>query len=240
MKEIKPKVQNRVIGEPQVLPKEGEFNEKWWMDVREFLERLRKQLNQAEKRVASNESSLKNIYPFSQSDKKILDDLQSFQLVTGEEIRELQAAQSSLSSVTNAITEKIQYIETFTPEQMLELLNRNANTNVLTDALYWKLRRIEELTKERIKELYESNPDTNAFTDALKDKLENLKGETYLYVEFPTPIGTWVIQHDFGYRPAIDVFDSAGNWMIARIQHTDVNTSLVIHSSNTSGAAILT
>lgn len=238
MKEITPQPQNRIAGEVQ-SPKDGQFNDAWWRDVKEFLERLRKQISQIDQTVNGHTTTLKSIAPFSASDQQTLASLREKSLLTSSEIDELKASQKSVTELTNALRDKVNTLSTLSPSDVLALLNRNDNTHVLSNELYNKLKRIEELTAARIKELYESNPNTEVFTTEEKNKLSILESEKYLEVAFTTPLGTWTITHNFGFKPVVQVFDANGCLLLARIEHPNLNQTLVKHSSNQTGYVTL-
>lgn len=238
MNKVTPQPQNRIAGEVQ-SPKGGQFNESWWRDVTEFLERLRKQISQIDQTVNGHTASLKSIAPFSASDQQTLASLKEQSLLTADEIDELRAGQRSVTQLTDALREKVNTLSTLSPSDVLSLLNRNDNTHVLSNELYNKLKRIEELTAARIKELYESNENTEVFTTEEKNKLAILESEKYLEVAFSTPLGTWTINHDFGFKPVVQVFGADGCLMFARVEHPSVNQTLVKHSSNQTGFVTL-
>lgn len=48
---------------------------------------------------------------------------------------------------------------------------------------------------------------------------------------------TWVITHNLGKYPSVDIVDSGGNIVWPDIQYTDTNTVTVVFASPTSGKA---
>ena len=50
---------------------------------------------------------------------------------------------------------------------------------------------------------------------------------------------TWVITHNLGYRPAVDVIDSSGSVLLAEITHQSANALTVTFAGETSGIARL-
>ncbi len=58
---------------------------------------------------------------------------------------------------------------------------------------------------------------------------------------FPQSSSTlWTINHNFGYRPAVELIDSAGNEIDAEIRHLSANTVQVTFLVPTAGIARLT
>lgn len=51
---------------------------------------------------------------------------------------------------------------------------------------------------------------------------------------------TWVIPHNFGRRPSVNVFDSGGEEVFATVAHLDINVVQIDFSVAVSGRAILT
>ncbi len=54
-----------------------------------------------------------------------------------------------------------------------------------------------------------------------------------------TPATTWTINHNLGYRPSVEVFDSGSSEMIAEIVHPTVNQALVNVNPASAGFARL-
>ncbi len=55
-----------------------------------------------------------------------------------------------------------------------------------------------------------------------------------------TQAGTWVINHNLGYKPAVEVYDSGSSEMIAEVAHPTVNQAVVTVNPATAGFARLT
>jgi hypothetical protein len=55
-----------------------------------------------------------------------------------------------------------------------------------------------------------------------------------------TQAGTWVINHNLGYRPSVEVFDSGSSEIIAEVVHPTVNQAVVTVNPATAGFARLT
>ena len=53
-----------------------------------------------------------------------------------------------------------------------------------------------------------------------------------------TPSDTWVIAHNLGKRPEIQVLDTAGNVLMAPVQHQSVNLAIVSLNPPTAGSAV--
>lgn len=60
--------------------------------------------------------------------------------------------------------------------------------------------------------------------------------KNYLHVQ-NLAADTWMIFHNLGKYPSIDVIDSAGNLVVGEISHIDLNTSMVIFSVPFGGTA---
>jgi hypothetical protein len=54
-----------------------------------------------------------------------------------------------------------------------------------------------------------------------------------------SPAGQWTINHNFGYRPAVAVFDSGSQQLIADVVHLSVNTVQLTLNPSTAGFARL-
>jgi|SRR6185369_13631378 len=54
-----------------------------------------------------------------------------------------------------------------------------------------------------------------------------------------TPASIWVVTHDLGYRPNVQVFDSAGDEVKGAVEHDDVNGLTIAFSAAFSGHAYL-
>jgi len=50
---------------------------------------------------------------------------------------------------------------------------------------------------------------------------------------------TWTIVHGFGYKPNVNITDSAGNQVIGEVDYPDVNTAVITFSGAMSGTADL-
>ena len=48
---------------------------------------------------------------------------------------------------------------------------------------------------------------------------------------------TWVVNHNLGYRPLVQIFDSAGTYVLSCVTHLDDNTFTVSHNNAFSGRA---
>lgn len=64
-------------------------------------------------------------------------------------------------------------------------------------------------------------------------------GGSFLEFTQPTPATTWTINHNFGYRPVVELFSVGGMEMWADVTHTSVNQVVVQFNSPTAGAARL-
>lgn len=240
MKRVTPKLENRTIGEIQIPSLPGKFDEKWWNDVREFIERLRKQIEDLKLQVSTNTIGIKSIVGLSDADRARIDAILASNLITQDEANELLQFKTELTQITNSLEQKISVIQSLTPSEIKSLYESNEDTNAFTDQLRWKLIRLEELTAARIKELYESNTNTNAFTDILKEKLENLQSDKFLQHHQTTPAGTWEVPHTFGRRAVVNVFDDNFYEIRAAVEQTTTDMVVVRHSVNRTGYVLLT
>lgn len=58
-------------------------------------------------------------------------------------------------------------------------------------------------------------------------------------VQFLSPLDEWLINHNLGYKPVVELFTIGGVKMQAAIIHTSVNQVLVQFNSPTAGSARL-
>lgn len=56
----------------------------------------------------------------------------------------------------------------------------------------------------------------------------------FVYTQ-PTPAGQWTVNHNLGYRPAVAVFDSGSQEVIADVAHLSVNTTVITFTIPTAG-----
>lgn len=50
---------------------------------------------------------------------------------------------------------------------------------------------------------------------------------------------SWLIPHNLGHRPVVNVLDSAGETIGCKVEHMDINTLLISFRSATGGTALL-
>jgi hypothetical protein len=107
-------------------------------------------------------------------------------------------------------------------------------------------------TAVEIKSLYESNSNTNTFTDEHLSNLESLEAsdreigkqsgggssERYLFTA-TTNQARWIINHQLGFLPVVQVYNSALEEVYADIQHTDNYETIIDFSGTTTGYAVL-
>lgn len=55
----------------------------------------------------------------------------------------------------------------------------------------------------------------------------------------PTPAATWTINHNLGYRPSVELFDTGGNEFVADVLHTSINQVVVQLADPIAGSARL-
>ena len=51
---------------------------------------------------------------------------------------------------------------------------------------------------------------------------------------------TWTINHNLGFKPAVDVYDSGSQQIQAAVSHTSVNQTVILLTASTAGFARLT
>jgi hypothetical protein len=124
-----------------------------------------------------------------------------------------------------------------------------------------------DLSAEEIKALYESNGDTNAFTDAHLSNLQSLlntdssesssssnttsnsnrqiaratspvTSDRYLFTA-NTNQAQWIIDHQLGFLPNVQVYDSDLDEIEADIKHTDQYQTIINFTGTTTGYAVL-
>lgn len=61
-------------------------------------------------------------------------------------------------------------------------------------------------------------------------------GAAYEHVQ-ATPAGTWIVNHNLGFRPSVEVYDAGGVEVIAQIIHISVNQFQVIVNPAMAGVA---
>ena len=54
-----------------------------------------------------------------------------------------------------------------------------------------------------------------------------------------SPSDEWIINHNLGYRPSVEVFSVGGLEILAEVQHPTVNQTRVLHVVPTAGSARL-
>jgi hypothetical protein len=88
--------------------------------------------------------------------------------------------------------------------------------------------------------------DDGAFCEITLSKLDpdvtapGGKPRAFVFVfEQPTPATTWVINHNFGYEPSVEVIDSTGAEVEAAVTNPSINQTVVTFSVATAGIARL-
>jgi hypothetical protein len=64
-------------------------------------------------------------------------------------------------------------------------------------------------------------------------------GVSYIYQQ-ATPSSSWVINHNLGYRPAVELLDTGSQEIDAEVAHPSVNQTIVTLNPATAGLARLT
>lgn len=63
-------------------------------------------------------------------------------------------------------------------------------------------------------------------------------GDKNLQVDITSPLSVWVIEHNLGKKPAVQVFDDAGIEIEANIIHDTNNKVTITFNSSTTGSVI--
>ena len=53
-----------------------------------------------------------------------------------------------------------------------------------------------------------------------------------------TPAVTWTVNHNLGRRPHTEVYDPAGQLLLADVEHPDVNTVVITHAEPAAGSVV--
>lgn len=64
-------------------------------------------------------------------------------------------------------------------------------------------------------------------------------GTAFVFTQ-PTPASTWIVNHNLGYVPSVEVFDSGSQEVDAEITHPSLNQTVVLFSIPLAGFARLT
>ena len=64
-------------------------------------------------------------------------------------------------------------------------------------------------------------------------------GAGYDFVQ-SSPSASWTINHNLGYKPGVDVYDSGSQQIQAEVSHTSVNQTVILLTASTAGFARLT
>jgi len=63
---------------------------------------------------------------------------------------------------------------------------------------------------------------------------------TTLRKDFTVAAQAWSWTHGLGYNPAVDVYNTTGEKLLAYVEHTDTNTLTVEHAYNETGYVLTT
>lgn len=55
----------------------------------------------------------------------------------------------------------------------------------------------------------------------------------------PSALSSWMIPHNLGYKPVVQIIDSTGSLIFTKVTHVDINTCLIEFSQPVSGIAEL-
>lgn len=64
-------------------------------------------------------------------------------------------------------------------------------------------------------------------------------GSTYVYDREGVPAATWTITHNLGRRVHVTITDDDGREVLADVEHTDLNTTVVTFATPFSGTALI-
>lgn len=64
-------------------------------------------------------------------------------------------------------------------------------------------------------------------------------GAGYVFTQ-PTSSAMWTINHNLGYKPSVDIYDSGSQQIQAEISHPSVNQTVILLTAPTAGFARLT
>lgn len=64
-------------------------------------------------------------------------------------------------------------------------------------------------------------------------------GAGYDFVQ-SSPSASWTINHNLGFKPSVDVYDSGSQQIQAEVSHTSINQTVILLTASTAGFARLT
>ena len=175
--------------------------------------------------------------------------------------KDLKAWWGEATAVLDRVRDKIDDIESSTSTSTTTTATTGGSTSygtTFSNSDKAKLDGIEigatgDLSAEEIKALYESNGDTNAFTDAHLSTLQSLEStesrpiapassqstsDRFLFTA-NTNQAQWIIDHQLGFLPNVQVYDSSLDEIDADIQHTDQYQTVINFTGTTTGYAVL-
>lgn len=82
--------------------------------------------------------------------------------------------------------------------------------------------------------------------DYLEDSVEEVKAfiednySRFFSFEQPTPLSTWTINHNLGFKPSVELFNSGSQEIDGDVVHTSTNQTIVSFTVPVSGFARLT
>lgn len=177
--------------------------------------------------------------------------------------KDLKAWWSEATAVLDRVRDKIDDIESSTQTSTTTVTaTTGASTSygtTFSNSDKSKLDGIEigatgDLSAEEIKDLYESNNDTNAFTDAHLSDLQSLlssspdrqispaapasTSDRYLFTA-STNQAQWIIDHQLGFLPNVQVYDADLDEIEADIKHTNQYQTIINFTGTTTGYAVL-
>ena len=80
---------------------------------------------------------------------------------------------------------------------------------------------------------------THAGGGVIDVNFSGLGGSTYKHTQ-GSASDTWTVNHNLGYNPTVQVFNSGGQVVIADISHTSLNQTVISASLAFSGYALFT
>lgn len=68
--------------------------------------------------------------------------------------------------------------------------------------------------------------------------IQGPSGSGYIFTQ-SSPASIWIINHNLGFRPNVELYDSGSNEILAGVQHPSVNQTIVSVNPATAGFARL-
>ena len=81
-------------------------------------------------------------------------------------------------------------------------------------------------------------PETTVVT-AITVGPQGSAGAGFVFTQ-PSSASTWTINHNLGFKPSVDVYDSGSQQIQAEVSHASVNQTVILLTVSTAGFARLT